>query len=494
MPDTHDTAALTADRRRVIDDFLTDWLSEHRIPGAAVAVVADGETVYSEGYGARDLASNTPATAETLYGVASVTKSFTALAVLQQVERTELELADPITEYLDVYAELDDPPTIHELLCHSSGMPSDGVSVALISRLTEQNPVEVPLSSDADLDRHVSGALGDRAAVGSPAALASDERPFFYYNTGYTMLGRLVAELDGRDFPAYVAGEILAPLGMDRSRVAPESLEGIENAMTPYKYVGGEGDDGGDGERPEREETVFPVKGVGAAGGLLASVTELAEYLAFHASCGTDGSGSGSEIIDPGLLDEAHQAHATRQTYLDGAEQGYGYGWMRRSLLGDTVVEHGGSLGVSTAYVGYLEDAGIGVALACNDSPEAHPQYVGPALLALLENQDPAEATRFYALREKLERVAGEYESHRGIASVTVDPAGGTLDVTFETALGEQSFSAHPETTDADDLTFYTVEASGAKVPLTFVPGEEDDVGESDAMDLFYQRWRLHGT
>jgi CubicO group peptidase (beta-lactamase class C family) len=112
--------------RAAVDSFVTDWLSDQRIPGAALAVVDDGSLVHAEGYGARALDTNAPVTADTLYGVASVTKSFTALSVLQQVERTDLELTNPVTDYLSFYDDFSDPPTVHELLCHSSGIPSDG--------------------------------------------------------------------------------------------------------------------------------------------------------------------------------------------------------------------------------------------------------------------------------------------------------------------------------------------------------------------------------
>lgn len=448
---------LSAETRTELESFVTDWLSDQRIPGAGLAVVENGRVVYADGFGARDLDTNAPATSETLYGVASVTKSFTALAVLQQVERSGLELSDPVSDHLPFYAELDDPPTVHELLSHSSGMPSDGASVVLLSRMAGVDPVEVPLSSEADLERHVAGSLPERA---------EGER-FFYYNTGYTVLGKLVEELDGRPFADYVEEEVLAPIGMGRSRVSPEDLVALDDVMTPYRT-----------ENDERVEARFPVKGVGAAGGLVSSARDLAAYLSFQLE-------PDPGVVDPELLDRARTPHATRQTYLDGGEQGYGYGWMRRSLLGDDLVEHGGSLGVSTSYVGFLDDAGVGVALACNDSPEIHPQYVGPALLAILRGDDPAEATRFYGLREKAERVARSYESYRGLRTATVEPDDAGLTVTLETALGEETVAAQPESTDPDDLRYSVVAASGARVPLTFEPTD-------DGLDLFYQRWRLH--
>ena len=449
--------AVTTDERDRIEQFVTEWLSDCRIPGGAVAVVRDDAT-YAEGFGARDVASNAPATADTAYGVASVTKSFTALAVLQQVERGAIALDDPVMA-VDWYG--DDPPTVHELLCHGSGIPSDGASVALIARLTGDDAVEIPLSSDADLRRHVAGAVDDRA----------EGDRFFYYNSGYTALGTLVERLDGRSFPAYVADEILAPLGMERSVVAPDDFDTWDDVMTPYRP-----------DEAERVECPLPVKGVGAAGGLVASVTDLANYLQFQLD--PDGSvGEEGSVIDPALLGQAHEGHTTRQTYTDGAAQRYGYGWMRRSLLGEPLIEHGGSLGVSTAYVGFLPESDTAVALACNDSPDPHPQFVGPALLARLRGE-PATATRYYALRDRAERVAGGYESYRGVQTATVESDGGSLNVEFETALGGETVTAHPVSTDGP-LRWETTAASGARVPLTF---EATD----DGVDLFYRRWRLH--
>ena len=448
--------ALGSDAQRRVEGFVTDWLSDCRIPGAAVAIV-DGDETYAEGFGARDLASNAPATAETAYGVASVTKSFTALAVLQQVERGAIALDDPITETVDWYGDLERPPTVGELLAHASGLPSDGASVALIARLTGADPVAVPLSSAADHARYARDALSDRT---------TGDR-FFYYNTGYTALGTMVERLDGRSFSAYVADEILDPLGMDRAAVAPDDFREWDDAMTPYEP-------GADDPEP----CPLPVKGVGAAGGLAAPVTELAEYLRFQLD-------PDPSIVDPDLLARAHQPHNTRQTYLDGECQEYGYGWMRRELLGEPLIEHGGSLGVSTAYVGFLPASNTAVALACNDSPDPHPQFVGPALVARLRGE-PASATRYYALRARAERVAGEYASYRDVQTATVEPDGGSLRIEFDTALGGETVTAHPSSTAADDYRYETVAASGARVPVTFEPREDD------GRDLFYRRWRLH--
>lgn len=119
-------------------------------------------------------------------------------------------------------------------------------------------------------------------------------------------------------------------------------------------------------------------------------------------------------ILDsPGTLERLQRGRAVRQTFLDGTDEEYGYGWMRQPLVDDEVVGHDGSIFVSTAYAGFLEDAGLGVVLACNTTAEPHPADVGQAVLAIATGHD-AMAVPAFALRRKCEAVTGTYESFRG--------------------------------------------------------------------------------
>lgn len=442
-----------------VESFLTEWLSDARVPGASVAIVDGDETVYAEGFGARNLESNASATPDTVYGVASVTKSFTALAVLQLLEAGDVALTDPITTHLDLFESLDEPPTVAELLTHTSGMPSDASSVALVLRGIDVAPVEVPLSSDADFRRYVNDSTDFRTDP--------ETERFFYYNSGYEVLGRLVATVDGRSFATYVDDEILGPLGMTRSSLDPEILDERTDVMTPYRKADG-----------ESTETPFPDKGIGAAGGLLSPVSDLADYIRFQFDPDPD-------VIDQTLLLAAHEPHAVRQAYLDGTVQSYGYGWMRRPLLGDELVEHGGTLGISAAYVGFLEDAQLGIAIGANTTPEVHPASVGPAVLALLRDEKPEAVVPYYGIDAKLDRVTGEYASFRGIVEATVERTNSaSIEVTFELPDEENTVTAQPRSADPDDLAFDVVTTGGVTAPLTFEAGD-------DAVDLFFQRWRL---
>lgn len=457
------TSELPAETRRRIESFVVDWLAENDVPGASVAIVDGDDLAYAEGFGSRDLESNAPATADTLYGIGSCTKSFTALAIVQLHQAGKLDLDDPVSDYVPHLADVEgEPITVHDLLTHTSGMPSDGSGVVLIGRLIGADPMAVPLGGEEDFRRYVEGSASERA---------TDREHFFYYNSGYTLLGRVVEAVDGRDFATYVAEEILAPLGMDRATFDHEAFAADEDAMTPYL----QDEDGPSPAEFPFDEIKFP------AGGLVASVTELANYLRMNVA---GGSFDGTDLLDRDLLAEMHDRHATRQVALDGTTQDYGYGWMVSDFLGDTLVGHGGSIAIATAYVGFLEEAGLGVAVACNTSPATHPMAVGPALLAILQGEEPTAVDQF-ALREKLEAVEGTYESYRGITTAEVERDGGALSISVGSDLETREVTAFPENLDPADHSFYFVAESGARIPVEF------DL-DGDGADLFFQRWRLH--
>lgn len=461
-PDNTDLDGETAD---AIERLVTDWLADGRIPGASVAVVDGDGLVYGEGFGARDLETDDPATPETLFPIGSCTKSVTALAVLRLHDRGDLDLSDPAGEYVEFVSEAPGPPiTIEELLTHTSGLPSDGNAVVSLLRAMGVHPFEIPLSDWKDFERHVRGAFEDRT---DPA----DER-FFYYNAGYTVLGRIVERVTGRQFEAYVRDEILAPLGMDRATFAREDYEADDDAATPYHDEAGQSTESG------LLFKNFP----SGAGGLLAPTTELANYVAMFLN---GGAYRGKRIVPEALLDRMVAPKATRRRTIDGDEERYGYGVGISELAGETLVGHGGSVGSASAYFGYLPDSEWGVALAANTQPEPHPTAVGEGVLAACTGSDPVDAVPALALREKFAPLTGEYASYRDVRTATVERNGGTLELEMGSLDTDRVWTLVPERTDASDRRFYTVSGAGVREPAEFVV-------EDGSVDLFFQRWRLH--
>lgn len=450
-------SSLDAEMERRIESFVGDWLVDATVPGASIAVAREGETVYASGFGSRDLETNEPATPGTQYGVASCTKSFAGLSILMLEERGDLSVEDPVAEHVaefDLEGE-DGPITIHDLLTHSSGLPTLRTSSVLLYRLTGVEEYGVPLGDREDFYRHLNAAQGEFAGP-------RGER-FMYCNAGYNVLGDVVAEVSGRPFEEFVEREILDPLGMDRSTFHPDGMD--EDSMTPHALRDG-----------EPEPTPFPHREVSyPAGGLVAPVTELLNYLRMHAT----GSFDGVDLVSAESLARAHTGHMERA----GSE--YGYGWGRSEFLDRTLIGHGGSLGVSSSYIGFTEDGEYAIAMAANTTPSPTPPTVAKGVLAILEGEEPADAVPYYARTERFEELTGEYESYRGITEATVEQHGGVLELTADHALGEQSMLLLPTDPEDPGYEFEMPTMTGARKDVTFEPHDGH-------VDLYYGRNRLH--
>ncbi|MFB6146328.1 MAG: serine hydrolase [Halobacteriaceae archaeon] len=478
-PDAASTAPLDPDTERRIESFVGDWLTDATVPGASLAVVVDDAVVYRGGFGARDLETNAPATPQTLYGVASCTKSVAGLAVLLLAERGALSVSDPVTDYLDgpSLSGADGPLTIHDLLTHASGVPSLGSSLVLLSRLTGIDEAGVPLGDREDFYRHLDGAQDEVAGPPPGDAGTGDGPPadgdpggadrFMYCNEGYNLVGHVVEAVDGRPFDQFVADEILDPLGMERSTFDPAVTETADaDAMTPYAVRDG-----------DPEPTPFPHRPVSyAAGGLIAPVDELTRYLRLHAG---GGSVDGVDLLPADALARAHEGHVER------ARGAYGYGWNRTDFLGRTLLGHSGSLGVSSAYLGFTADGAYGVAIGANTTPSPAPPAVGRGVLAILDGEDPADVVPHFARAARFAELTGEYESYRGIVSGAVERHGGALRLTLSHGLGEETALLLPTDPERPDTTFAVPTMAGTRKTATFEPHE-------DHVDLFFDRYRLH--
>ncbi len=329
---------------REIESLVTEWLHDADVPGVSIVIVDGAGERYAAGFGARDIETNRPATPDTLYGMASLTKPVTSLAVLQLVENGRISLDDNINEYVDHFADAPgDAITVADLLSHSSGMPATEPDI--VDQAFSGLPAGV--ADDTDFERWVRDTTVHRV---------TDEDRFLYYNVGYIVLGSVIEAVDGRSYTDYVAEEIFSPLGMDRSTFDPDALQADDDAMTGY--VQGE-------DIPE--SAPFPYDSlIRPAGGLISSSRELARFL--RAMMG-DGSLDGARVCSSKTIDRLQQSRNRTVTYLDGGQPEYGFGWVREPFQDDTFVYHNGSMIVSSAYAGFLDESGLGIVAACNTVP-----------------------------------------------------------------------------------------------------------------------------
>ncbi|RLF06829.1 MAG: serine hydrolase [Thermoprotei archaeon] len=423
-----------------------------------IAVVEGGRVTYSRAFGFRDVEKRLPATPSTVYGVGSVTKSFTALAIMQLVERGLLSLDDPVDKYLPIKLRpLGERVTVEHLLSHTSGIPALGYAEALIAGTIGEGDVWMPLAKPEDIVAFMSRA--QEWAVARPGGR------FFYLNEGYVLLGLLISRVAGMRYEDYVRGEILEPLGMKRSYFRREEAEADPELATPYLL-----------EEGDLHPTRFPY-GITSDGGLLSNVLDLARYLALYLGRGEAG---GIRLVSRSSIEEMERPRASVPWQVLGGE-GYGLGWViAPNFYGRKLVHHSGSVLVYTAFVGYVPDAGVGVAVLANAS--GYPlSRVGMYALALAMGEDPRKLP-FTALEEAFRRVEGVYEAYRGTVKVKVEAEGDILYLEFLGRGLRRRLPLFPEAVSEEAALFYTM-SGGARISAEFKL--------SDRVELIYERYRF---
>src|SRR5258707_3082396 len=183
-----------------IEKIFERYQQQRGVPGLVFGVVVDGELVLVKGYGVRDRQTNDKVTPDTLFRIASMTKSFTTLAILQLRDEGKLSLEDPVSKWIPQFARMQYPTAdtaplrIRNLLTHGAGFPED-------------NPW-------GDRQLAISDELLDQwLAKGLPFSTAPDTA-YEYSNYGFALLGRIVTKASGIPYRTYLEKNILAPIGL----------------------------------------------------------------------------------------------------------------------------------------------------------------------------------------------------------------------------------------------------------------------------------------
>jgi len=197
------------------EKFVTDLMAESQLPGVAVAVAQDGETVYADGFGYRNQAEQLPITTKTALGIGSVTKSFTSLGIMLLVEDKKTRW---LPEFRIAGKEAANRMTLHHLLTHTSGMPPlPTVQVALARSLRDDPDLRdtpqyaelqklEPVDTVEELIEYVNGL--DVTLLGYPGVYSS------YSNEGFALLGLVIERASGKPYEQFMQERVLDPLGM----------------------------------------------------------------------------------------------------------------------------------------------------------------------------------------------------------------------------------------------------------------------------------------
>ena len=328
-----------------IDRIMTDFVARAHVPGAAWGIVVDGELAHSGTTGYRDLAAKAPVDLNTAFRIASMTKSFTAMAILKLRDEGRLSLDDPAEKYVPelkrlIYPTTDSPRiTVRHLLSHAGGFPED-------------NPWGDRQLADTDerLSAMIRGGIPFSTSPGTA---------YEYSNYGFAILGRIVSNVSGQAYERYIQANILAPLKMTSTTLEPAQVPQAAFAHG-YRWE----------DAQWKEEPVLPHGAFGSMGGMITTVPDLARYVSAYLDAWPPHDGAETAPIRRSSLREMQQVwrpapasvgrNAAGVVHLNAG--GYAYG-LRVSQTCDfrLVVAHSGGLPGYGSQMRWLPEYGVGI-------------------------------------------------------------------------------------------------------------------------------------
>jgi CubicO group peptidase (beta-lactamase class C family) len=327
-PPTAATAGDPAGAVDAVDALMRDYSGP--VPGASVLVLRDGQAVLRRGYGLADLDAGTAAGPRTNYRLASVTKQFTAAAILLLAEDGVLSLDDPLRRWLPSLPNAADAITLRQVLSHTAGL------------------VDYEDHIPADFEGQLHDADVLRILEGQDRTYFTPGSAYRYSNSGYALLALVVGQASGRDFATFLHERIFQPLGMSHTVAYQDGVDTIAHRAFGYSRVDGQW------VRTDQSQT----SAVLGDGGIYSSIDDLARWDA--------------ALYDDRLLSAASRAAMfIAATTTDEADvPGYGLGWR---LNGDSAWHSGESIGFRNVIVRWPGERLTVVVLSNRNGPEPYP-------------------------------------------------------------------------------------------------------------------------
>lgn len=376
--------------REWLPDRLAELARQHRVPGAAVAVLA-GDEIAEAAYGVLSKATGVEATTDSVFQIGSVTKPWTASLVMQLVDEGSVDLDAPACRYLPDFRVADEwastEITIRHLACHVAGFEGDIWT-------------DTGRGDDA-IEKYLA------AITGAPQLFPPGKR-FSYNNAGYVVLGRIIEVLRDKPYAAALRDHLIEPLGL--AHAATDAYEAILHRTAVGHIKAG----------PDAEPQPAPSWALAAsnapAGALLAmSAADLVRFAKAHLD--------GGDVLSRAAV-EAMRQRQVQLPDLGTASRAWGIGWTLYDWGGDPVVGHDGGVIGQEAYLRLVPGSGVAAALLTNggDTLPVYREIVGRALRELAgacmpdppmppADPKPAEPRRY----------VGRYESEVVAHKVTAD-------------------------------------------------------------------------
>lgn len=325
-----------------IDAVVKKAMTDYPTPGFAMCVVKDGQVVYNKGFGQADVASNRSVTPQSVFLQASISKSGTAIAVMQLVEQGKIDLDKTVTTYLPYFTMADaryKEITVRMVLSHRAGLPDTPF------------PWNVPLDPTMSPLEQATRALSDKQLLSPPGT------QFSYSNWGYAVLGDMIAKVSGVPFETYMQKNVLAPLGMKSSSYATADVSS-DLRVTGYNNPVG---------TPLKSQLDCDARHAPACT-LWSSCDDLAKYAQMLLN---KGELNGTRILQSASIDAMWKTASATPFGPPYAE--YGFGCFLSAADGHRLIGLAGSINGFNAQVNLVPDKGLAVIAMNNwyvDVPE----------------------------------------------------------------------------------------------------------------------------
>ncbi|WP_103107445.1 serine hydrolase [Brevibacillus reuszeri] len=344
---------------KAFEEYAQKLLDDTKTPGAILALAQDGDLVYHQSFGYSDVEHKTEITLDTVFGIASCTKSFTCVAIMHLQEAGKLSVHDPVVKYLPQFrtpdAEKTKQITIHHFMTHTAGLPPLPAQGITLKRSYEADPhMQEAVEKIKDLNPiDTYEELMDFIVSQHFELLGEPGTEFSYSNDAYALLGAIIERASGKSFEAYLKESILDPAGMTDTVFHLEELQGNTDIATLYSSKGV-----GKDKEVFASPAPWDSPPMRAAGYLKSTVRDLLKYLEIFRTRGLVGHTR--------ILSAASVEQMMKPFVEISQRECYGYGFVvHTDYHGATLVEHGGNLKGVSAEIFLIPEQGItGAALS----------------------------------------------------------------------------------------------------------------------------------
>jgi CubicO group peptidase (beta-lactamase class C family) len=316
-------------KRAQIEKAVSAFMTANSVPGVSVAIVQNGQPVWSSGFGMSDLEDSAPATSATLYRLGSISKSITAVAILQLYERGKLDLDAAVQKYCPAFPQKDSPITSRQLLAHLSG----------IRHYNDDGKGDVP----ADSARHFASMEESLQVFASDALLSKPGTQFHYSTYGYTLLGCVLEGAASQKYVDFVRENVFRPAAMYHTQ-ADDFF-----AIVPHRTRWYHKDKSGAVHNAGVLDSSYKIPG----GGLISSADDMSNFEA-------------AILADKLLKRSTRDLMWTATQPTEGKPSHYALGWFIADQFGVHTAGHsGGQQGTDTDFV-VVPERNLGVVVLAN--------------------------------------------------------------------------------------------------------------------------------